>query len=145
MGSVSTAPEFGSERKESAVLPVQPSSPPAALIITDIADWRAAAACRGIESSVFFSPDAERGQARTRRESRARRICQDCPVLRRCRDHALATDEPYGIWGGMTEADRRRHARRRDELRSLPPRHARHEMTGSRVEVGSRREGFDSR
>lgn len=75
-------------------------------------DWREDAACRGIESSVFFSPDAERGQARAQRESRARRICADCPVLRQCRDHALVTGEPYGIWGGTTETDRRRHARR---------------------------------
>ncbi|MDF3306239.1 WhiB family transcriptional regulator [Rhodococcus sp. T2V] len=75
-------------------------------------DWRQTAACRGLESTVFFSPDQERGQDREKREKRAQQICRNCPVLRSCRDHALSTREPYGIWGGMTENDRRRHARR---------------------------------
>ncbi|MDV7086018.1 WhiB family transcriptional regulator [Rhodococcus opacus] len=120
------------------MLPVGLSSPPAELISTGAGDWRDDAACRGIESSVFFSPDGERGRARARRESRARRICQDCPALLRCRDHALAAGEPYGIWGGMTEADRRRYTRRlgRDE-HGLTPRDARPEMAGSRVGIGS--------
>lgn len=78
------------ERKESAVLPVGPSSPPTEKITSGAGDWREDAACRGIESSVFFPPDGERGHARARREARARRSCQDCPVFRRCRDHALA-------------------------------------------------------
>ncbi|SEE85902.1 Transcription factor WhiB [Rhodococcus jostii] len=85
---------------------------PADEIFTSPGSWEGRAACRGIESSVFFSPDGERGHARARRESGARQICQDCPVLAQCRDHALSNDEPYGIWGGMTEADRRRHTRR---------------------------------
>ncbi|WP_072950941.1 WhiB family transcriptional regulator [Rhodococcus koreensis] len=84
--------------------------------------WQERAACRGLDSSVFFSPDTERGQARARREMRAQQICHNCPVLAACRDHALATGEPYGTWGGMTETERRRHARRRGERRSLPPR-----------------------
>nr|WP_257014980.1 WhiB family transcriptional regulator [Rhodococcus sp. ACPA1] len=90
-------------------------------------DWWEDAACRGVESSVFFSPDGERGHARARRESRARRICLECPVLSRCRDQALATGEPYGIWGGMTENDRRRHAHQLSlgEHRPLTSRHAR--------------------
>ena len=110
------------------LLPVGPSSPPLTEETTlGAGGWREAAACRGLESSVFFSPDAERGHARARREALARQICQDCPVLDRCRDHALATAEPYGIWGGMTETDRRRHAHRlrRGEHRPSTPRHPR--------------------
>ncbi len=116
------------------MLSVGPSSlPPTEGTAPGAGVWREDAACRGIESSVFFSPDGERGQARARREERARRICEDCPVLSRCRDHALATGEPYGIWGGMTETDRRRHARRlrRGEYRPLTPRHARPESGGT--------------
>jgi WhiB family transcriptional regulator, redox-sensing transcriptional regulator len=107
------------------VLPVRPSSPPTEEITPGDRDWREDAACRGIESSVFFSPDSERGTARARRESRAKQICEGCRVLVQCRDHALSTGEPYGVWGGMTETDRRRHARRlrRGEHRPLPPRH----------------------
>ncbi|GAF49017.1 putative WhiB family regulatory protein [Rhodococcus wratislaviensis NBRC 100605] len=75
---------------------------------------------------MFVSPDKERGTARSHRESRARPICQHCPVLTQCREHALTTGEPYGIWGGMTEDDRRRHTNRarRGEQRPLAPRHA---------------------
>ncbi|GAA1170690.1 hypothetical protein GCM10009584_09540 [Ornithinimicrobium humiphilum] len=33
-------------------------------------------------------------------------VCATCPVLERCRAHALAAREPYGVWGGMTEEER---------------------------------------
>jgi WhiB family redox-sensing transcriptional regulator len=75
--------------------------------------WAASAACREADASMFFAPEGEREAARQRRQTQAQAICQDCPVLALCRDYALATDEPYGIWGGMTELDRRRHNRRR--------------------------------
>ncbi|MFV9456153.1 WhiB family transcriptional regulator [Rhodococcus sp. NM-2] len=65
------------------------------------------AACRDAELAVFFSPDDERGHARDRRETQARQICRPCPVLAQCRDHALVVSETYGVWGGMTEGDRR--------------------------------------
>ncbi|MFD9664777.1 WhiB family transcriptional regulator [Rhodococcus sp. NPDC059968] len=82
---------------------------------------------------MFFSPDGERGHARDRREARARQICQPCPVLAQCRDHALAAGEPYGVWGGTTEADRRNHTRRlrRGELRPLGSLHPRSVAGGS--------------
>jgi WhiB family redox-sensing transcriptional regulator len=59
-----------------------------------------------MDSAFFFHPDGERGPARARREARAKSICQSCPVLRLCREHALAVHEPYGIWGGMSESER---------------------------------------
>ncbi|RZI86970.1 MAG: WhiB family transcriptional regulator [Microbacterium sp.] len=91
------------------------------------------AACRGVQPSVFFSADGERGPTRARRESRARQICRDCPVLTECRDHALTAGEPYGIWGGMTERDRRWHTRRlgRGEHRPLAPHRGRPNSTGT--------------
>ncbi|MFD9669035.1 WhiB family transcriptional regulator [Rhodococcus sp. NPDC059968] len=81
-------------------------------VTVDSGEWRVRAACRGADLSVFFSPDGERRSARDRREVRARRICQVCPVLVRCRDHALTVGASYGVWGGMTEADRRKHTHR---------------------------------
>ncbi|WP_312033705.1 MULTISPECIES: WhiB family transcriptional regulator [unclassified Rhodococcus (in: high G+C Gram-positive bacteria)] len=77
-------------------------------------DWWRRAACRGAETSMFFSPEGERGSARVRREAQARRICQACPVVEPCRRHALTSGEPYGVWGGTTESDRRKNSRRRD-------------------------------
>nr|WP_073366692.1 WhiB family transcriptional regulator [Rhodococcus jostii] len=64
------------------------------------------AACRGMNSSIFFHPDRERGQARERRIRVAKFICHQCPVIDACREHALTVVEPYGIWRGMSEADR---------------------------------------
>ena len=52
--------------------------------------------------------------------SLAKSICQACPVRRQCLDHALETKQKYGIWGGMTEAQRRRL--RRDSRASHPAR-----------------------
>jgi hypothetical protein len=78
----------------------------------DSGDWWTRAACRDAELAVFFSPDDERGHARDRRETQARQICRPCPVLAQCRDHALVVGETYGVWGGMTEGDRRKHSRR---------------------------------
>ena len=79
----------------------------------DRGDWRILGSCRNVESSLFFSPEGERGRDRARREARAKRVCQDCPVLTECREYALAVAEPYGTWGGMSENDRRRHIRPR--------------------------------
>ncbi|MFD7006229.1 MULTISPECIES: WhiB family transcriptional regulator [Rhodococcus] len=108
------------------MLPARTPSTPTHQVLSGPEGWRDSAACRGIEPSMFFSPDNERGIARSHRESRARQICQDCPVLTQCREHALTTGEPYGIWGGMTENDRKRHTNRarRREHRPLAPRHA---------------------
>lgn len=69
-------------------------------------DWQMRAHCRGVESSVFFSPEGERGRARAARERRAKALCQHCSVLAECRTHALAIAEPFGVWGGLTEAER---------------------------------------
>jgi WhiB family redox-sensing transcriptional regulator len=41
------------------------------------------------------------------REKRAKEICAECPVQIECRNYALEIREQYGIWGGMTENERR--------------------------------------
>ncbi len=38
---------------------------------------------------------------------RAKAVCQVCPVQGECREYALSIKEPYGIWGGLTETERR--------------------------------------
>lgn len=70
-------------------------------------DWQGSASCRGMDSSVFFSPSDERGARRREREQRAQEICGGCPVRRPCAAFALLTAQRYGVWGGLTEADRR--------------------------------------
>src|SRR4051812_40851098 len=74
--------------------------------VTDAWDWQGVGACRGMDSALFFHPEGERGPARADREARAKQICSSCPVLIRCRAHALAVHEPYGVWGGLPESER---------------------------------------
>lgn len=69
-------------------------------------EWQYQGACVGLESSRFFSPDAERGRARAGREESAKAVCSACPVIEKCREHALQAQEPYGVWGGLTERER---------------------------------------
>ena len=90
--------------------------------VTDVWDWQLRGACRGMDSAVFFHPKGERGPARSGREARAKQICAGCPVLAQCRAHALAVHEPYGVWGGLSEAERDVIVRRQDRsLRMLGP------------------------
>ncbi len=57
---------------------------------------------------MFFPPSTfERKDERERREMRARAICKVCPVQRECLEFAMVIREPYGIWGGYTESERR--------------------------------------
>lgn len=72
----------------------------------DLWDWQLQSACRVVDPDLFFHPEGERGPSRSNRESAAKRVCADCPVLRECRSHALAVREPYGVWGGLSEEDR---------------------------------------
>lgn len=69
-------------------------------------EWQLDAACRGVDSSVFFHPEGERGARRRARVEAARAYCDRCPVLEACRSHALAAREPYGVWGGIGEDER---------------------------------------
>jgi len=70
-------------------------------------EWQLQGSCRGADSAVFFHPDGERGRARAVREYTAKRICRGCPVVAQCREYALTVREPYGIWGGLSENERR--------------------------------------
>ncbi|MFD3583650.1 WhiB family transcriptional regulator [Streptomyces sp. NPDC058683] len=78
-------------------------------------NWQQHALCRGMDSSVFFSPPGEQGAEKRTRENEARAVCRRCPVIEACAWTAIRGPEPYGVWGGMSEGDRR-------QLRQLRPR-----------------------
>ncbi|GAA1508258.1 hypothetical protein GCM10009827_023100 [Dactylosporangium maewongense] len=76
--------------------------------IADMWDWQRLGLCRGRDSAQFFHPDGERGASRGRREAAAKNVCRACPVRAQCAAQALATREPYGVWGGFSEGERLR-------------------------------------
>jgi WhiB family redox-sensing transcriptional regulator len=63
--------------------------------------WQERARCRQHDPEVFFP---EKGGS----SREAKRICADCPVRIECLNYALRRDERYGVWGGMSERERRR-------------------------------------
>ncbi|PQP13744.1 WhiB family transcriptional regulator [Rhodococcus opacus] len=74
---------------------------------TDAPNWRLRARCRFLVADLFFAPEHESRGEKIRRERAARELCALCPVLVPCRDHAVGGKEKYGVWGGLTEAQRR--------------------------------------
>jgi WhiB family transcriptional regulator, redox-sensing transcriptional regulator len=70
--------------------------------------WQAHAACRGEKGHDFYPPvTGERRRERRLRETRAKSVCTLCPVRSECLEMALANDEQYGVWGGLTTSERR--------------------------------------
>lgn len=72
-------------------------------------DWRQQAACRDADPETFF-PNGTTGPALAQIAA-AQAICQTCPVTAECLDWAIETGQDNGIWGGLTE-DERREVRR---------------------------------
>ena len=71
--------------------------------------WQVKAACRGPQAAVFFPPTSfERKDEKLDRERRAKAICATCAVKRPCLDYAVKIREPHGIWGGLSEGERKR-------------------------------------
>ena len=75
--------------------------------VMDRWEWQYDGLCREMDTELFFHPEGERGGTRRRRAEAAKAICMQCPVLDQCREYALASHEPYGVWGGMSEEERR--------------------------------------
>jgi len=68
--------------------------------------WQETSNCLGVDPDLFFP---ERG-ASTRE---AKEVCRGCIVREDCLEFALANGEKFGIWGGMSERERRRIRRQR--------------------------------
>lgn len=69
--------------------------------------WKDLAACRGVDGRDFFAPlGGERRRERREREARAKRVCAGCLVRKDCLEAAIANDERYGVWGGLTDTER---------------------------------------
>lgn len=67
-------------------------------------DWRSQAVCARTDPDLWFSPGAVEHRE-------AKKICRECPVRRQCLAYAMEAPVDHGVWGGMTERERRRHRR----------------------------------
>jgi len=78
-------------------------------------DWRSRAACRDTEPDLFF-PIGSTGPAVDQIEA-AKAVCRACASMAACLEFALVTNQESGVWGGMSEEERRavRKARRAGE------------------------------
>lgn len=72
--------------------------------------WQLSAACQGLPDYVYFPELTNEHAVRY-----AKKICAICPVLQECRDWALTHHERHGVWGGLSEKDRRAIWRRQRE------------------------------
>ncbi len=69
-------------------------------------EWQERANCLGVDPDLFFP---ERGAS----TKEAKGVCGGCEVKVECLEYALAHGEKFGIWGGMSERERRRLRRQR--------------------------------
>jgi WhiB family redox-sensing transcriptional regulator len=71
--------------------------------------WMTDSKCRNLPPKVFFPSDGVGVEI-------ARRICAECPVKAPCLEYALYNRIEHGVWGGASERERRRIARRRRSI-----------------------------
>jgi WhiB family redox-sensing transcriptional regulator len=74
-------------------------------------DWRDDALCRETDPELFF-PVGTTGNALVQIDN-AKEVCGECPSAQGCLDFALDTNQDSGIWGGLTEEERRVIRRKR--------------------------------
>lgn len=67
--------------------------------------WSQQAACKGLTTNMFFSEDVNQ-------IAKAKQVCAGCPVAEECAEYAISTQQPCGVWGGLTEEERVSRSRR---------------------------------
>jgi WhiB family redox-sensing transcriptional regulator len=75
-----------------------------------VEDWAAQGACRSGDPDVLFVQGAE--------QNRAKAVCMGCPVRTECLADALDNRVEFGVWGGMTERERRALLKKRPNVTS---------------------------
>ena len=78
--------------------------------MTTTTDWAARGACRTSNPDALFVQGAA--------QNRAKAVCFGCPVRTECLADALDNRTEFGVWGGMTERERRALLRKRPNVRS---------------------------
>jgi WhiB family redox-sensing transcriptional regulator len=73
--------------------------------------WRGLAACENLppEEGAYFFGDSKDGTPTHQQHERARLYCYTCPVQIQCLTWCVEMDQQYGVWGGLTESQRKRY------------------------------------
>lgn len=80
------------------------------LAAVDTREWASQGLCHKADPDVLFVRGAAQNLAKT--------VCRSCPVRAECLADALDNHVEYGVWGGMTERERRALLRRRPDVAS---------------------------
>ncbi|GAB4988893.1 hypothetical protein MAHJHV61_36990 [Mycobacterium avium subsp. hominissuis] len=97
--------------------------------------WQEQALCKEADPEQFFP---EKGGATTN----AKKLCKACPVRGECLEYALSHDERFGIWGGLSERERRRlKPRRRSPRRTAVVAHSEEVAASDYGALATRRVG----
>ena len=80
------------------------------VFVIDPQAWTALSACRDADPDELFVTGAA--------QNRAKAVCMGCPVRTECLSDALDNRVEFGVWGGMTERERRALLRRRPDVGS---------------------------
>ena len=91
-----------------SAVPAQVPAPPSPPVPGD--DWAVRAACRGTDPDTLFVQGAAQNRVKT--------LCSGCPVRLECLADALDNRVEFGVWGGLTERERRALLRRRPDVSS---------------------------
>ena len=78
--------------------------------VLNVGAWNAQAACREADPDEMFVQGAA--------QNRVKQICNSCPVKMQCLADALDNRIEFGVWGGMTERERRALLRKRPHVKS---------------------------
>jgi WhiB family redox-sensing transcriptional regulator len=82
-------------------------------------DWRDDAECLTSDPEAFF-PSARIPLVHVQQIDNAKAICGRCDVAEQCLEYALSTGQEYGIYGGLTEKERRKLARKQGRRITVP-------------------------
>lgn len=82
---------------------------PAALHLTRNYDWRDDGTCRQTDPELHFPVAHTQGWKKQTRQ--AKQVCAGCPVIEECLKWALETGQTAGVWGGLSEQERRQMLR----------------------------------
>jgi WhiB family transcriptional regulator, redox-sensing transcriptional regulator len=79
-------------------------------------EWRHRGACGDAQDPDLFFP-ADDSRPTHRKTNEAKAVCRRCPVQEQCGQWALESGQEHGVWGGLSERDRRKLLGRRRAVR----------------------------